>query len=170
LVDPASHASRAVLAQAVEDCVSYARSRGAGPGEKVVALGFGAGGYTAFLAACWSRIQLAVVVYADAIAPILTSIDAELGAWKRSVAPVHLVFGSTDPAAGARQVGDLQARLSFYRVAHDIVVYPRVGADFMDETSAAYRDAAADDAHRRLVGWISSAKHSRRQRRAFRGR
>jgi carboxymethylenebutenolidase len=153
------------LAKEILATLAYVRTVDGVAPRDVSVLGFGHGGYAAFLSACRAKVGVAVVIYGAGIQRMRRAIPAELGTTRRA-APIRCILGAEDSLVDVRDVGTLGTRLSECGVSHDIVVYPRVGNGFMNESLPSYRPAAAADAWQRTLEWLRSAKPSTRQRRA----
>jgi carboxymethylenebutenolidase len=153
------------LAKEILATVAYVRGVDGLGTREVCVVGFGLGGYAAFLTACRAKVSVAIVIYGAAIHRMRRAIPAELGTTRRA-APIRCILGAEDAMVDVRDVGMVGTRLTECGVSHDIVVYPRVGNGFMSESSPSYRAAAAVDAWQRTLEWLRSTKPSTRQRRA----
>jgi carboxymethylenebutenolidase len=64
--------------------------------------------------------------------------------------------------ADARELGTVRTLFTKYRVPHEILVYPRAGHGFLDETGPAYRAVVAADAWQRTLEWLRVTRGARR--------
>jgi carboxymethylenebutenolidase len=156
------------LAREILAALAYVRAMEGVVPRDVGVVGFGVGGYAAFLTACRAKVNVAVIIYGAGIHRMRRAIPAELGTTRRA-APIRCILGAEDDMVDVRDVGTVGTRLTECGVSHDIVVYPRVGNGFMSESRSSYRPAAAADAWQRTLGWLRSAKSSTRQKRAAAG-
>jgi carboxymethylenebutenolidase len=165
--EEAEEVSTLDLAREILAALAYVRSLDGVVPRDVGVVGFGLGGYAAFLLACRAKVNVAVVIYGAGIHRMRRSIPGELGTTRRA-APIRCILGAEDTMVDVRDVGTVGTRFAEYGVSHDIVVYPRVGSGFMSESRSSYRAAAAADAWERTLAWLRMAK-STRQRRAAAG-
>jgi carboxymethylenebutenolidase len=152
------------LGRDVVAAIGYAQSLGRG-GEQVGLIGFGSGGFAAFLGACLGRranVTAAVVVYGSSIGRICRNVGAVRDSTTRAAAPVRCILGAEDAMADARELGAVRTLFTKYRVPHEILVYPRAGHGFLDETGPAYRPVVAADAWQRTLEWLRVTRGARR--------
>ncbi len=153
------------LAREILATLAFVRAADGIGAREVAVLGFGLGGYAAFLTACRAKVNVAIIIYGAGIGRMRRAIRAELGTTRRA-APIRCILGAEDAMVDVQDVGTVGERLSECGVSHDIVVYPRVGNGFMSASKSSYRAVPAADAWRRTLEWLKSAKPPTRQRRA----
>ena len=133
--------------------LSALRSDPAVDGGRIGAVGFCAGGFAAFLAACRTDVAASVCFYGGGIArerpgmrlsPLLEEAEG-------IACPVLAFFGEQDASIPAADVGALGERLRALGKSFEIVVYPGAGHGFFNDARASYRAAAAVDAWQRTL-------------------
>jgi len=125
-------------------------------GERIAAVGFCAGGFAAFLAACRTDVAAAVSFYGGGIVrerpgmklrPLLPEAD-------RIACPVLAFFGAEDAGIPAADVEAVGARLRQLGKTFEIVSYPAAGHGFFNDERSSYRAEAAVDAWQRTLDWL----------------
>lgn len=125
-------------------------------GDRVAAVGFCAGGFAAFLAACRTDVAAAVCFYGGGIVrerpgmklqPLLPEAD-------RITCPVLAFFGAEDASIPAADVDAVGARLRELGKTFEIVSYPAAGHGFFNDDRSSYRADAAVDAWQRTLDWL----------------
>jgi len=124
---------------------------------RVGVVGFCAGGFAAFLAACRLNPAAVVVFYGGgivhprpgmAIAPVLAEADAIR-------APVLCLFGSVDGGIPPADVEAIRARLADVSSVHEVVVYEGAKHAFFNDLRPANYDAVtARAAWERALAWL----------------
>jgi len=156
-LEPAPKASSVDLGREIVAAISFARKSGGERDRKVAVVGLGAGGFVAFLGACRAAVTVAIVLYGGGIERIRRTVRSERGAMKLRAAPVRCIFGAEDALVSASDVGTVRERFVEYRVPHEFLVYPRVGADFLNDQSPGHRPVVAADAWDRILQWLRAA-------------
>jgi carboxymethylenebutenolidase len=124
--------------------------------ERVGIIGFGGGGFVAFLAACRTNVATAVSFYGEGIvrrAPG-SRLEPLLGDVKRTTVPILCVFGTEDTRITAADVGALRAGLATRSKQHEIVVYSGAGHAFFADDAPSFRAEPARDAWARTLEWL----------------
>ncbi|HET7453255.1 MAG TPA: dienelactone hydrolase family protein [Thermoanaerobaculia bacterium] len=125
-------------------------------GGRLAAVGFCAGGFAAFLAACRSDVAAAVCFYGGGIVrerpgmrirPLLPEAD-------RIACPLLGFFGAEDASIPAEDVEAIGARLRALGKPFEIVSYPKAGHGFFNDERSSYRADAAVDAWQRTLEWL----------------
>ncbi|HKB69609.1 MAG TPA: dienelactone hydrolase family protein [Thermoanaerobaculia bacterium] len=125
-------------------------------GARVAAVGFCAGGFAAFLAACRTDVAAAVCFYGGGIvrerpgmklAPLLPEAAGVS-------CPVLAFFGAEDASIPAADVEAIGARLRALGKTFEIVSYPGAGHGFFNDERSSYRADAAVDAWQRTLDWL----------------
>ena len=144
------------IASDVRAAVARLRSDPAVDGARVAAVGFCAGGFAAFLAACRTDVAAAVCFYGGGIARErpgmkLQPLLPEAG----SIAcPVLAFFGAEDASIPPGDVDAIGARLRELGKTFEIVSYPAAGHGFFNDERSSYRADAAVDAWQRTLEWL----------------
>jgi carboxymethylenebutenolidase len=125
-------------------------------GRRVAAVGFCAGGFAAFLAACRTDVATAVSFYGGGIARErpgmkLRPLLAEAGGIE---CPVLAFFGAEDASIPAADVEAIGTRLRELGKTFEIVSYPTAGHGFFNDERTSYRADAAADAWQRSLEWL----------------
>lgn len=145
------------VASDVRAALATLRSDPAVDGVRIAAVGFCAGGFAAFLAACRSDVATAVCFYGGGIArerpgmglrPLLPEAD-------RIACPVLAFFGAEDASIPAEDVEAIGTRLRALGKTFEIVTYPRAGHGFFNDERSSYRADAAVDAWQRTLEWLA---------------
>ena len=115
--------------------------------QRVIVLGLGLGGnYVFSLSLREQRLKGAIVFYGHA--PYITS---ELGHIR---CPILAMYGKEEHSL-VRELSHLTPKMRSAGVSFEAVLYPGAGHDFFNETNPfAYRQSVADDAWRRVVGFL----------------
>jgi carboxymethylenebutenolidase len=136
------------LASEIDAALALVRTRPNVDSARVGIVGFGFGGFVAFLAACRTDVVTAVSFYGEGMVRLLRETP-------RNMAPILCLFGAEDDKIPARHVGKIRSRLSAQGVMHEIIVYPRAGRGFFGDGDAPHRRAAAADAWTRTLRWLA---------------
>ena len=130
----------------------------ADPG-RVGILGLGVGGRNAFRAACelGERVRALAVWSGGGIAarfPLRPAETMPILEYESLRSPVLLLYGATDPEAGAAEREAIGRVLAAAGVPHEIAVLPEAGHAFFDEESPDFRIAASREAWEKTVGFF----------------
>jgi carboxymethylenebutenolidase len=144
------------IAADVRAVLARLRSDPAVDGERIAAVGFCAGGFAAFLAACRTDVAAAVCFYGGGIARErpgmkLRPLLPEAGGM---ACPVLAFFGTEDASISAADVEAVGARLRELGKTFEIVSYPAAGHGFFNDERPSYRADAAVDAWQRTLDWL----------------
>ena len=126
-------------------------------GARIAALGFCAGGFAAFLAACRTDVAAAVCFYGGGIVRErpgmrLTPLLGEAG---RIHCPLLAFFGEEDTSIPAADVAALGDGLRALERSFEIVSYPGAGHGFFNDARDSYRASAAVDAWQRSLAFLA---------------
>jgi carboxymethylenebutenolidase len=153
------HNAKNTTAQAQADlATAIGHLRGASESRSVFVMGFCKGGRIAFNASAEQHGLAGVIGFYgwpvarnddDAAAPI-NSVD-------RMRAPVLGIFGGADQAIPQAGIDRFEKALTDRFVRHHLVTYPGAPHSFFDRTAAEHK-AAADDAWRRMLGFIRTGE------------
>ena len=125
-------------------------------GARIAALGFCAGGFAAFLAACRTDVAAAICFYGGGIvrerpgmrmSPLLPEAD-------RIACPLLAFFGEEDASISAADAAALGDRLRALGKSFEIVSYPAAGHGFFNDARDSYRASAAVDAWQRTLAFL----------------
>ena len=124
---------------------------------RVGVIGFGVGGFLAFLAACHTDAATAVSFYGDGVVRAREGrgFSPALPLVKRTAPPILCFFGAEDERISAADVGEVRERLAARTKMHELVVYSGAGHGFFLEGTKAYRPDAARDAWQRMIAWLA---------------
>jgi carboxymethylenebutenolidase len=125
-------------------------------GARIAALGFCAGGFAAFLAACRTDVAAAVCFYGGGIVherPAMRFTPL-LGEADRIRCPLLVFFGEEDASIPAVDVAALGDRLRALEKSFEIVSYPGAGHGFFNDARDSYRASAAVDAWQRTLAFL----------------
>ncbi len=123
---------------------------------RIAVIGFCAGGFAAFLAACRTDVAAAVCFYGGGIVrerpgmklrPLLPEAD-------RIACPLLAFFGAEDASIPAEDVEAIGAHLRALGKTFEIVSYPAAGHGFFNDERSSYRAEAAVDAWQRTLDWL----------------
>jgi len=123
---------------------------------RVAAVGFCAGGFAAFLAACRTDVAAAVCFYGGGIVRERPGMKLQplLPEAGRIACPVLAFFGAEDASIPSADVDAIGARLRELGRDFEIVVYPGAGHGFFNDERSSYRAEAAVDAWQRTLEWL----------------
>jgi len=126
-------------------------------GKRIAALGFCAGGFAAFLAACRTDVAATVSFYGGGIVRErpgmrLAPLVAETGAIR---CPLLAFFGEKDASIPPSDVAALGEALRARDKSFEIVSYPEAGHGFFNDARDSYRASAASDAWQRTLGFLA---------------
>jgi carboxymethylenebutenolidase len=147
------------IASDLRAALAALRSDPAVDGARLAAVGFCAGGFAAFLAACRSDVAAAVCFYGGGIVrerpgmkirPLLPEAD-------RIACPLLALFGAEDASIPSEDVEAIGTRLRALGKPFEIVSYPGAGHGFFNDERASYRADAAVDAWRRTLEWLEQS-------------
>jgi carboxymethylenebutenolidase len=147
------------IASDLRAALAALRSDPAVDGSRLAAIGFCAGGFAAFLAACRSDVAAAVCFYGGGIVrerpgmkirPLLPEAD-------RIACPLLALFGAEDASIPSEDVEAIGTRLRALGKPFEIVSYPGAGHGFFNDERASYRADAAVDAWRRTLEWLEQS-------------
>lgn len=124
---------------------------------RVAALGFCAGGFAAFLAACRTDVAAAVSFYGGGIVRERPGLRLTplLGEAEGIRCPVLAFFGEDDASIPASDVAAVGEKLRALGKPFEIVSYPGAGHGFFNDARPAYRASAAVDAWHRTLDFLA---------------
>jgi carboxymethylenebutenolidase len=134
------------------------RADPAADGRRIAALGFCAGGFAAFLAACRTDVACAVSFYGGGIVRErpgmrLAPLVGETGSIR---CPLLAFFGDDDASISASDVSAIGDALRAHGKSFEIVSYPGAGHGFFNDARDSYRASAAADAWQRTLAFLST--------------
>jgi len=118
-------------------------------------VGFCMGGTLAMAVATQRQVGAAVTFYGSGITTSRFGFPPMVDAVPRLTAPWLGLYGDQDAGIPVEQVEALQAAAAQAEVPVEVVRYPDAGHGFFRDGSAAYDEAAAEDAWMRLLDWFA---------------
>jgi carboxymethylenebutenolidase len=132
------------------------RSDAAVDGARVGVVGFCAGGFASFCAACRTDVAATVVFYGGGIVRERPGLSMRplLPEAERIESPLLAFFGESDASIPRTDVEAIGDRLRELETTFEIVTYPDAGHAFFNDARKSYRADAAVDSWQRTLAWF----------------
>jgi carboxymethylenebutenolidase len=124
---------------------------------KLGVVGFCIGGFTAYLAACDTGIDAAVVYYGGGIVnarPDLAGLVKPL-IGKKVNAPILGLFGKNDPSIPESDLETIEAELTAQDVEHELIVYEGAGHAFRNASRPSFAPKPAAESWKKALEFLA---------------